>query len=245
MTIFILAFIAFSATLVGGTLALKNQDKLQRLLGLTAGIVMGVVVFGLLPEIVHIAEEVEIGLSSAMIALMAGFLLFHIIEKTILITHSDESKYGEHHHPHIGWASALALAGHSLLDGFAIGLAFQANTAVGVAVAIAVVAHSFSDGLNTVNLMLVHKNTQSRAELMLLVDALAPVAGVLLSLVVHFSETFTLFYLAFFAGFLLYIAAAEILPEAHSKRSSYGTILLTILGAAAMYLVTNLAEHGH
>jgi ZIP family zinc transporter len=45
-------------------------------------------------------------------------------------------------------------------------------------------------------------------------------------------------YLGFFAGFLLYISTSEILPEAHSKHSSYLTILLTILGLLTMFLVT-------
>lgn len=238
----LLACWAFLATIVGGVIALKNQDKLSRLLGLTAGIVMGVVVFGLLPEIVELTGGVNgVHLRTALIALMVGFLAFHIVEKSILISHSDEKKYGEHHHPHVGWVSALALAGHSMLDGFGIGLAFQSNTAVGLAVAIAVIAHSFSDGLNTVNLMLAHKNNRKKATAMLLVDALAPLTGVAFSYVFSLNERATALYLAFFAGFLLYIAAAEILPEAHSKRSSYITIFLTIIGAMLMYFVTRLA----
>jgi len=239
--VILLGICAFLASLLGGVVALRNQDKLQRLLGLTAGIVMGVVVFGLLPEIIELSEGTSRDITTAMVALMAGFLIFHIVEKSILISHAGETQYGSHHHPHVGWASALALAGHSLLDGLGIGLAFQANAAVGIAVAIAVVAHSFSDGLNTVNLMLAHKNTHAKARLMLAVDALAPLVGVLLSLVLVLGDTFVLFYLSFFAGFLLYIAAAEILPEAHSQRSSYATIALTVFGATLMYFVTRLA----
>ena len=226
--------------MIGGIVALKNQHRLKRLLGLTAGIVMGVVVFGLLPEVFELSSEVG-NIRLAMVALMAGFLVFHIVEKSILISHADELHYGEHHHPHVGKAGALALAGHSLLDGLGIGLAFQANATLGVAVAIAVVAHSFSDGLNTVNLMLAHKNERRKAITMLVIDALAPLTGVLLSFLFSPSDLFTLLYLSFFAGFLLYIAAAEILPEAHSGRSSYRTIALTVLGAAAMYFVTQLA----
>lgn len=49
-------------------------------------------------------------------------------------------------------------------------------------------------------------------------------------------------YLGFFAGFLLYISAADILPEAHSKHSSTLTIALTMLGAAFIFLVTRFVE---
>jgi ZIP family zinc transporter len=176
-----------------------------------------------------------------MVALVCGFLVFHIIEKSILIHHSQEHDYPVHHHPQVGFMSALALAGHSFLDGLGIGLGFQAGTMVGVAVAIAVIAHDFSDGLNTVTLMLVNRNNRRKASIMLLVDALAPVVGAVVGTFIHISDAGLTLDLSFFAGFLLYIGASEILPEAHSKHSSYVTILLTIVGAAFMFVVTQFA----
>jgi ZIP family zinc transporter len=58
---------------------------------------------------------------------------------------------------------------------------------------------------------------------------------------VHVSQEGLTIYLAFFAGFLLYIGASEILPEAHSKHSSFVTIGLTILGVVFMFFVTKFA----
>ncbi len=230
----------FFSTLTGGLTGLKNSDKLHRLLGFTAGVVMGVVAFDLLPEIF---DSLGHGVSArdAMIALMCGFLLFHVVEKTILIHHSQEHDYEVHHHPEVGIVSALALSGHSFLDGLGIGLGFQAGNAVGVAVAIAVIAHDFSDGLNTVTLMLINRNNRRRAFAMLLLDALAPVVGAVVGTSVHISDAGLTLYLSFFAGFLLYIGASEILPEAHSKHSSYATIGLTVLGAVFMFFVTRFA----
>jgi ZIP family zinc transporter len=173
-----------------------------------------------------------------MIALVVGFLVFHIIEKTILIHHSQEADYDVHHHPDVGIASALALSGHSFLDGVGIGLGFQAGNAVGIAVAIAVIAHDFTDGLNTVNLMLVNNNKSRKAFMLLLLDAIAPVLGALSTLLFTINDNLLVLYLGFFAGFLLYIGASEILPEAHSKHSSYQTIVLTVIGAAFIFAVT-------
>jgi zinc transporter ZupT len=237
----LLACATFISTLLGGLTALRNNDKLHRLLGLTAGVVIGVVAFDLLPEIFESLGSGQVSARVAMVALVCGFLLFHIVEKSILIHHSQEQEYEVHHHPQVGIASALALAGHSFLDGLGIGLGFQAGTEVGIAVAIAVIAHDFSDGLNTVMLMRVNRNTNRRAFAMLLVDALAPVAGAIVGTLVHISDGTLTLYLGFFAGFLLYIGASEILPEAHSKHSSYVTIGLTILGAAFMFFVTRYA----
>lgn len=231
----------FLSTLLGGLTGLANRDKLHRLLGFTAGVVLGVVAFDLLPEIFESVTHSTVTAREAMIALVCGFLLFHIIEKSILIHHSHEQEYEVHHHPQVGIASALALSGHSFLDGLGIGLGFQAGTGVGIAVAIAVIAHDFSDGLNTVTLMLINNNNRKKALTMLMVDALAPVAGAIVGTMVHVSDGALTLYLGFFAGFLLYIGASEILPEAHSKHSSYTTIGLTILGVAFIFFVTRFA----
>lgn len=238
MTVILLAFAAFCSTILGGLTALKFSDRLHRLLGYTAGVIIGVIAFDLLPEIFDALNQQNVAPTGVMIALVTGFLLFHIIEKGILIHHAHEHEYEDHHHPQVGIASALALSGHSFLDGVGIGLGFQVNTTVGIAVAIAVLAHDFSDGLNTVGLMLAHNNNRKRAIVLLLIDALAPIAGAALTLVVPISDNALLLYLGFFAGFLLYIGASEILPEAHSKHSSYQTIFMTVFGVAFMFAVT-------
>jgi zinc and cadmium transporter len=236
----LLAAMTFISTMLGGFTALRHRDHLHRLLGLTAGVIMGVVAFDLLPEIFDLVQESKVSSTGAMVALIAGFLIFHTIEKSILIHHSHETEYETHHHPQVGILSALALAGHSLLDGVAIGLGFQAGNDVGLAVAVAIIAHDFSDGLNTVGLMLAHANSKKRAITMLVVDALAPIVGAASTLLFTLSAENLVLYLGFFAGFLLYIGASEILPEAHSKHSSYTTIALTVVGAAFMFGVTRL-----
>lgn len=210
-------------------------------MGYTAGVLLGVVAFDLLPEINDIASKTAVNFVHPMIALVFGFLLFHILEKSILLHHAHESEYGRHVHPRVGLASALVLSGHSFLDGVGIGLGFQAGNAVGIAVAIAVIAHDFTDGMNTIILMIHNKNTTRRAKKLLFVDALAPVAGAASTLLFSLSDKWLVLYLGFFAGFLLYIGAADILPQAHSRDSSRWTIALTVLGAAFMFVVSRFA----
>src|SRR6185312_7845217 len=99
--------------------------------------------------------------------------------------------------------------GHSFMDGIGIGLAFQVSTGVGVTVAIAVIAHDFSDGLNTVSLMLRHRNSTRRSQLMLGLDAIAPVLGAASTLLFELPPFWLMLYLGFFAGFLLYISVSD------------------------------------
>lgn len=241
LTIVALAFATFISTMLGGIIALKNTKHLQRILGFTAGVLLGVVAFELLPEIFELLKNINGNPTGAMIALVCGFLILHIIERSILIHHTKDEHYPVHNHPHVGMASAAALIGHSLLDGVGIGLAFQANAAIGAAVAIAVIAHDFTDGLNTVNLMLINKNKRARTVGFLVLDALAPVIGALSATLISIPDNMLVIYLGFFTGFLLYIGASEILPEAHAKKSSYKTIMLTIIGVLFMYGISKLA----
>ena len=231
---------AFAATFAGGLLALRFRERLHFILSFSAGVLLGVVSFELLPEIFKLSGAQAVPPTGALIALVAGFLVFHSVEKLALVHHAQETAYATHHHPRIGVLSALALAGHSFMDGIGIGLAFQASPAVGIAVTMAVIAHDFCDGLNTVGLMLVHQNTERRSFVLLTVDALAPILGAISTLLFRVPPSVLMLFLGFFAGFLLYISASDILPEAHSQArpaTTLGLIAMTCVGAVFIFIV--------
>jgi ZIP family zinc transporter len=238
MIVVLLSLATFVSTFLGGLFSIKNKDRLHLVMGFTAGVLLGVIAFDIFPEIIELVGSTGVDPIYPMIALVVGFLLFHILEKSIVLHHSHEEEYADHKHPHVGVFSALALAGHSFLDGMAIGLGFQVSSSVGILMAVAVISHDFTDGMNTIALMLNHKNTVGKAKWFLFIDALAPVLGALSTLFFFVPQQYLVVYLGFFAGFLLYIGASDILPEAHSKHSSGKTIVLTVLGALLMFLVS-------
>lgn len=240
MAAVLLSLGSFVSTSLGGIFALRFRDRMHLIMGFTAGVLVGLVAFDLLPEIFARAGATHQAPWVPMLALVGGFLAFHIAEKAAVIHHAHEEDYAEHKHPQVGILSALALSGHSLLDGVGIGLGFKISPSVGIIVALAVIAHDFTDGLNTVTLMLVNHNTNRRALQLLLVDAIAPVVGAISTLFFNIPAGAFPIYLGFFAGFLLYIGASDILPEAHSEKSTYTTIGLTVLGVAFAFLVTRL-----
>jgi ZIP family zinc transporter len=112
----------------------------------------------------------------------------------------------------------------------------------GLIVTLAVLAHDFADGMNTVSLMLLHRNPARRAITMLALDGVAPVVGAASTLVVRLPPEALPIYLGLFGGFLLYIGAAEILPEVHSGRSSRWAVALTGLGALCIYVVARISR---
>jgi ZIP family zinc transporter len=199
---------------------------------------IGVFSFEIMPEIMNQVKKYDFDPMGPMTAFILGFIVFHIIEKVILIHHAHEEEYAVHRHPQVGVLSALALIGHSFMDGIGIGIGFRAGNAVGLLVAIAVISHDFTDGMNTVTLMLSNKNTPRKAKLFLLADALSPILGALSTLMFTVSPYFLVLYLGFFGGFLVYIGASDILPEAHSNRSSFKLIGLTVLGIILVFAIS-------
>src|SRR3989338_7362171 len=195
--VILISIAAFAATMLGGVFALRFKDKLHLILGFSAGAVIGVAFFDLLPE------SLELGGSTTLVAL--GFTAYLILDRFIVLHHDHEG------HDHRGVLGAGSLSFHSFLDGLAIGLAFQVSSAVGVIVAIAVLTHDFSDGINTVSMVLKNNGDRKKAFRWLLVDALAPVIGVLSTLFFVLPAEKLGLLLALFAGFFLYIGASDII----------------------------------
>src|ERR1700675_4231928 len=113
MSAVLLSLATFISTCAGGLFALKFRDRLHFILSFTAGVLLGVVSFDILPEIFELAHAQQIDAIGAMIALVVGFLLFHSLEKFVLIHHVHETDYVAHHHPEVGLLSAFSLVGHS------------------------------------------------------------------------------------------------------------------------------------
>ncbi|MFC9330485.1 ZIP family metal transporter [Kitasatospora sp. NPDC057015] len=252
MTAILVAAGAFLMTLVGGFVAQRTGDRRHLVLGFAAGLMLGVVAFDLLPEAMRAAPDEIHGVPQALLMFAAGFLVIHIIERAVAIHRGHEGEYAEHTHGHrhagpgphsqgVGLTAASALVGHSLMDGFAIGAAFQAGSTVGTVVAIAVVAHDFADGFNTYTITRLYGNNRRRALTLLGADALAPVTGAAITLLFTIPEQLLGLYLGFFAGFLLYLATSDILPEAHSPHPSRTTLCCTLVGVGFMWLVIGLA----
>ncbi|CAL9611792.1 ZIP family metal transporter [Streptomyces sp. enrichment culture] len=148
----------------------------------------------------------------------------------------------EHRHrsPEVGLTAAAAMVGHSLMDGVAIGASFQVGGGMGTAVALAVIAHDFADGFNTFTLTRLYGNARRKALAMLFADAVAPVAGAAASAFLTIPEDVLGGYLGLFGGALLYLAAAEILPEAHHAHPARSTLLCTVAGVAFIWLVVGV-----
>jgi zinc transporter ZupT len=227
---------ACAATMIGGLLTLKLAGKQALVMGFSAGAVIGVAFFDLAPE----ALEAGRGLYEprTLLAIAAlGFFFYTLLDR--LVAHHDCD--GEVN-PARGLIGAMSFSAHSVMDGFALGIAFQASREIGLVVAAAVLAHDFADGLNTVNVVTKNGGPRSVALRWLAVDALAPVAGAALSLLIAPRPSLLAVLLALFCGFFLHIGANGLLPESHRTHPRPSTTVATLLGAAFLYGVTALVR---
>lgn len=229
------ALSAFLMTLAGGAFAFRYQRHLLYIMAFSSGMVIGVAFLDLIPEVTAAAIHEGIDIRALMVTVVVGFVAIFLLEKLTII-HSEKQHDAPGHHHHVGLVGAIGLSFHSFLDGLAIGVGFEAGPRTGFVVLLAVVAHDFADGLNTVTFMLATRNNPFRTGLLLLIDAAAPVAGALCAGLLRLEPRIVAYQLSFFAGFLLYLGASDLLPQVHQQTRG-ALIVCTVCGLLTAGLI--------
>ena len=224
---------ASAMTWLGGTIALRLGNRLPLILGLTAGIVIGVALFDLVPEAMALGSGIYQA-RTLFAAVAVGLAAYMVMDRAL----SAEAIGRSWLRPHLG---PLSLTAHSFLDGMGIGLAFQLSSATGLIIAIAVLAHDLADGINTVGLSFAG-GQPAIARKWLLANSAAPVLGVLCGGIVRLSDATLAPLMAVFGGAFLYIGACELLPHSFTASRRSWTTIATVSGMALMYGVIRLAQ---
>jgi ZIP family zinc transporter len=253
--IWLIGVLPFVSTLLGGIAVFRLQHRLHTVMAIAAGILVATALVDLLPEAIEL-----IGTDGAPFlagtAAVVGYLLYASVEAFI-----HQSSY-EHEHeptqdpdaPHehpaaisharsvLGWLAPAGLIVHSVLDGLAIGLGFEAGTEVGVIVTLAVIVHDFADGLNVVTLALAGGRGRAGALVLLAFDAAATIVGIAVSQVVTLAPDQLGILLGGLAGAFVAIGAGHLLPEAQHRRGIRVTplVALTVVGAAIVVVTRSL-----
>ncbi len=249
------------SALTAGLFLLVPEDRRQRMLphlvSFATGALLGAALLGLIPEAMDRAgaeNAHRIGF-----ALLAGILIFFVLEKLVLWRHShgdpfaDHAHGGHHHgptHQHRDAASAaMILIGdgfHNALDGVLIAAAFLTDAHLGVVTAVAVFAHEIPQEVGDLAILLQGGMSRSRALLLNLLTSLTSVVGGILGVLALSPVLQYLPYaLAVAAASFLYIAVADLIPGLHRRvdgSSAVQQFLLISIGVALIY-VTHSAAH--
>ncbi len=226
---------AFASALAGGILAMRAVGHVGLIIAFGAGIRIGAAFFDLIPESVeHLGS-----LDMAMVFSAVGFLTFYAIEKltSLHVGHETASEldHGDAAHQHIGFVGAIGMSLHSFLDGVALAAGLVVGGGLGLVIGFVVVVHRFSDGIGIVSLLLASRRSRDEIVRWVALVALAPVVGVIVGLALPIPDEALGALLAIFAGFFLYIGAAELLPEAHRNDRSSWVVIATLAGVMSIY----------
>lgn len=238
--IIIITIATLLLTFLGGIVALRFKDNLHLVLGFSAGAVIAVAFFDILPEAIELSSDYfPVSTITSITAL--GFIIFMIIDRFLLL-HGHTLEHKDNYPTMRGPVGALTMTMHSFFDGLAVGLAFQISSTVGAIVATAVLLHKFSDGMNIVNIILVNKGSIKSAYKWLSLNSFASVFGIIATFFFSIPDKFLGILLALFCGFFIYIGASEMLPESHHRHPKIITTLMTLLGVAVLFVAIHLAE---
>jgi ZIP family zinc transporter len=232
-----LTALAVLMTFAGGWLALRMSHSLPTVIALSGGVVVAVALFDVLPEAIELLPDDPNAVAGMM---GAGFLTFFLFERVLVLHHRDDASDAHAHHQ-VGTLGALGLSAHSFVDGLAVGLAFGVDAAAGALVLVAVLSHDFADGLNTVSFVLSQSQDRRRAIQWLAIDAVAPLLGATVGVLVNVSDATLGHILAYYAGFFLYMGATDLLPEAH-QHASWSRVGLTVAGFVAIFGISLVAR---
>jgi zinc transporter ZupT len=225
-------------TFLGGYFALRLQNKLYLILGFSAGAVIGLAFFDLLPTALELSAK---RYTPREIASMAGlgFIIYFIIDWGVLFFNAlaQKKSYGGLR----GGIAAGCLCLHSFLDGVTIGLAFKISARVGLLIAMAVIIHDFADGINTTNVITKGNGGRRAAVIWLTINSAAPVLGAGSTFFFRLTESQLGILLALVSGFFLYLGASDFIPESRLHRPKPATLLMTLLGIFTMFLALQIA----
>lgn len=213
-----------------------------------AGALLAAAFLSVLPEAIEGS-----GVERAAAYALGGFLGFFILERLLGWFHHHES---HHHEPVHGkrddkthqWLVIIGDTLHNAIDGVAVGAAFLVNPAAGIGTAIAVAAHELPQEIGDFSILLGKGMQPWKVVLVNVLSALVMVIAATVTYILGGSfgvDAAPL--LAVAAGFFIYIAASDIVPDIHEKPRREGNVqaAMLLVGVAVLATVIQLSPHSH
>jgi zinc and cadmium transporter len=236
------AVIVSGAAIIGSTSILVLGARAERaavwVLSFAIGTLLGGAALHLLPEALEVRPTEQV-----MLLLLAGILLFIVLERLIRWrhTHVHEEQEGRHHHEEVTalvllWGDAL----HNFIDGIVLGVTFSVSTELGIIATVAIFAHEVPQEIGDFAVLLGSGMPRRRALLLNYLSAVTVIPGALVAWIWSASfQTAVGWLLPIAAGGFLYIALADLVPSLHHRRGRWAAvsqIALILAGIAVIYL---------
>ena len=223
---------SFGGLLVASSLLLFTDSVRTRLLpwlvSYAVGALLGVALLALLPEALTL-----MGPTPVFGTLLAGILVFFVLEKLVLLRHCHTDDCDVH-----ASTAPLVIIGdafHNFVDGAIICTAVMSSVPLGINTALAVAAHEIPQEVGDVAILLAAGYTRSRALLLNIVSGASGIVGALIAYgAVGVIPGIRPYVLAFSAASLLYIAMSDLIPDLHRGEVDANAIRQVVLIAAGI-----------
>lgn len=217
-----------------------NLEKLKKgllfLVSFAAGSLLGDAFIHLIPEAFEDSENASI----VPFMILAGFIIFFILEKILCWRHCHVPTSEDHPHP-VAINNLIGDGFHNLIDGMIIAGSFLVSIPLGIATSIAVLLHEIPQEIGDFGILLHAGFNKKKALLFNYLSALTALVGASLTLIVGTAlESKQVIMVAFTIGGFIYIAAADLIPEMKKEtnfRKSWFQLLSLILGIGVMALM--------
>ena len=218
--------------LVASGILLINDSARSRLIpwlvSYAVGALLGVSMLAILPETLE-----QLPASRVFATLLAGIMLFFVLEKLVLWRHC-------HTHDcevHDGTVFPVLVgdAFHNFVDGAVIAAAVMTSVPLGISTALAVAAHEIPQEVGDFAILLHAGYSRSRALLLNLLSAAASAVGAVAALIAFNVVPLVLpYFLALAAASFLYVAMADLIPGLHRGRTDAHSLRQIVLIAAGV-----------
>lgn len=249
--ILLFALIGSVGGLVGGIILLSREKfalKISHLLAsFAAGILLGTAFFDLLPEAIHEGEGRGVNIFPWA---LFGIILFFLLERFMHHWFHHHEGHGEENDskttlPLIIFGDTL----HNFMDGIVIAATFMTSIPLGITTTLSIFAHELPQEIGDFGLML-HKGLKPKKIILVnILSAFASLIGAIITyLLGDVLDGFLPMLLAVTAGFFIYIASSDLIPEMHhEKRKGFALIQSALLmaGVVTMWASVSLLEHSH
>ncbi len=255
--IIIFTLIGSVISLVGGILLLINKNIALKvspfLTAFAAGSLLATAFFDLLPESAELLKELGVEMNLPLWTLV-GILAFFLLER--FIHHHHHYHHGKDHGQDVAGeqktAVPLIIIGdtiHNFTDGVAIAATFLISIPLGIVTALVVAVHEIPQEIGDFGLMLNKGLSRGKVLLVNLLSSLSAIAGAALTYLYkdHIEQLLPAI-LALTAGFFIYIAASNLIPEIHhrdNQKVAFWETVMLFLGVAVVYFAVSALEGMH
>jgi len=247
-----------AATVAGGVLSVvaaaavafnARASWVPILISYAVGALLGAVFLQILPHAFQMSDSMERTAGT----ILAGILLFFVLEKLVLWRHchieeceAHDPPQAAHDHGRSGMMIMIGDTFHNFVDGVLIAAAFLANHELGVVTAIAIIAHEVPQEVGDFLILLHSGYSKSQALLLnLLSSAAMVVGGVLAFFALQTLQHWVPSLLALAAASMLYVSVADLIPGLHRRPELLATlqqVVLIALGVVTIWLAGDFAH---